>query len=215
MSRDRAKRLVAAIYSAAAARVYEPLVVKGTFRLLGGNLPELVLEQGRLAVAVARGGPILDMPVGTAHFTIAMAPQHEGLIVGTDIAAGMVRQAAAAGRRRGAANMSVVQADAHRLPFEDGAFAAVLCTNGLQVIPGLSETVRELARVLAPQGSLFVSLLSLALGSLLPERAAERLPTLLRSYTDVEEEIAGAGLMVTGVRRERLATLIEAVKPAP
>jgi SAM-dependent methyltransferase len=210
-----AQRAIANIYSFAAKSLYEPIVVKGTFPLFGGNLNEMALEQGHAAVAAAQGGPILDMPVGTAYFTIPVAKNHEGLVVGVDIAAGMVDEAASAARRAGVDDLRLVQANAHSLPFEDASFGAILCTNGLQVMPGLRESVSEMGRVLIPGGMLFVSVVTVPLGRLLPASSSDRLPTMLRSGMDVAEEISRAGIFVTSIRHERFATLIEAVKPVP
>lgn len=210
--RDRAKRLIGSIYSAAAHKVYEPLVINGAFKLFGGNLNRLALEQGRRAVTDSGGEPILDMPVGTGYFTVPIAAAHGGLIVGADIAEGMVRATRAAAGRAGQANLAVVQADAHHLPFNDATFASIMCTNGLQVIPGLQPTLDELARVLRPGGGLFVSVLTLPVGSVLGPRARAKAPTALRSGSDVATAIATAGLEVTRVDTERLATLVEARK---
>lgn len=209
---DRAKNIVRAIYSAAADKIYEPLVVNGAFKIFGGNLNELAFEQGRLAVAAAAGGSMLDMPVGTGYFTIPLACAHDGLVVGCDIAEGMVDRARAAARDAGVSNLVAVQADAHHLPFADGAFAAIMCTNGLQVIPGLHAALGELTRVLQPGGTLFVSVLTLPLAASLPATAGAKLPTMLRSGRDVAAAIAAAGLQVTEMRSERLATLVRAQK---
>ena len=208
-----AKRAIAGIYSVAAERLYDPLVVHGAFRLFGGRLNDLVLEQGRAAVEVAAGGPILDMPVGTGYFTLETARAHSGLVVGVDIAAGMVREARARAVSERAPNLVTVQADAHNLPFADESFAAITCSNGLQVMPGLVPSVRELARVLAPGGTLFVSVVVAPVGALLPARSRERLPTLLRPGRDVAHELENAGLRTRSSSRARLATLIEATKP--
>jgi SAM-dependent methyltransferase len=209
---SRAQRIVTSIYSHAARRLYEPLVVRGSFRLFGGELNELVAEQGRAAVSVAAGRPILDVPVGTAYFTSAVAGAHQGLVVGADIAEGMVRSAADLAARSSLSNFVVVQADAHALPFASGSFGAILCTNGLQVIPGLRPAVLELARVLAPGGTLFVSVLGLPLGDVLPAGAASRLPTVLARRTQVRDELERAGLTVTKTTKSRLATLWETEK---
>lgn len=166
--------------------------------------------QGRAAVGSARGRPILDMPVGTAYFTVAMARGHQGLVLGADIAAGMVRAAQRAGREAGRGNLVTVQCEIHHLPFSDCAFGAVLCTNGLQVIPGLQESLKELARVLAPGASLYVSVITLPLSALLPRDAAARAPTLLKSRRDILEAVAKADLTVMSVETQRLAVLIEA-----
>ncbi len=201
---SRAQRVIANIYSAAARRFYEPLVVHGSFRLLGGRLNELVAEQGRRAVAVAGGGPILDVPVGTAYFTRAVARAHPGVVVGVDIAEGMVRKGVAAARDEGLPNLQLAQASAHALPFGDGTFEAILCTNGLQVMPDLERAVSELARVLAADGTLFVSVLGVPLRT-------PGLPTAF-STSRVGPELEKAGLQTRDVRRTRLATLYESTK---
>jgi SAM-dependent methyltransferase len=212
MGDSRIQRAIGGIYSWAADRLYEPVVIKGSFRVLGGGLHPLVVEQGRRAVEAAAGRPILDVPVGTAYFTVETAARHAGLVVGADYAWGMTERARRDAAGIGVLNLAVMQADVHRLPFADEAFGAVLCTNGLQVIPGLAEALRELARVLAPRAPLLVSVIVAPLGAALPAFAARRLPTLLRSGPSIATEIAATGLTVTSFRRSRLAYLIEAVK---
>jgi SAM-dependent methyltransferase len=207
------KRLIGGVYSVMAKRLYEPIVVKGVFPLFGGDLNASVLAQGLRAAEIAAGRPILDMPVGTAFFTIETAREHFGLVVGADIARGMVVEAKARADSAGIANLATVQADAHDLPFEDGTFAAILCTNGLQVIPGLGRTLDEMSRVLAPNGALFASVVHLPVGALLPGPAAAHLPTLLSTRRGLTGAFDAAGLHVTSVARQRLATLVEARKP--
>lgn len=199
----RAQKIVAGIYSAAAHRLYDPLVVHGSFKLLsGGRLHELVAEQGRRAVSVADGGPILDVPVGTGYFTRAVASLHPGVVVGVDIAEGMARESLALARREGLTNLSIVQASVHALPFPDGTFPAILCTNGLQVMPNLQGAVDELARVLAPGGTLFVSVVGIPLRS-------RSLPTALATR-NVTDALRGAGLRITLRARSRMAAFCEA-----
>jgi SAM-dependent methyltransferase len=210
---DAMKRLIGGIYSVMAKRLYEPIVVRRAFPLFGGDLNAAVLAQGRRAAEIAAGRPVLDMPVGTAFFTIETAKQHSGLVVGADIARGMVAEARARAGSAGISNLATVQADAHHLPFGDGAFAAILCTNGLQVIPGLGRALDEMSRVLAPDGALFASVVHLPVGALVPGAAAEHLPALLSSRRSLAGAFEGAGLRVTSVARQRLATLVEARKP--
>ena len=211
--RRRATRAVARVYSAAADRLYDPVVVDGTFRVLAGDLHGRVAEHGRRAVAAAAGRPVLDMPVGTAYFTTAIASAHAGLVAGVDIATGMVRAAAAAARRAGTPNLAPVQADAHALPFRDGSFGAAVCSNGLQVIPGARGAVAELARVLAPGGVLFVTVVGVPVGAALPRRASHRFPAVLSGRRDLVALLEGAGLRVASSERDRFAVVVEAVKP--
>lgn len=207
------KRAIGVFYSLSANRLYEPLIVKGAFPFFGGDLNRLAAEQGRQAVSAAAGGPILDVPVGTGFFTLHVARAHEGTVLGTDYARGMVEETLKAARSAGHDNLVVVQSDIHHLPFRTGTFAATLCTNGLQVIPGLTPSTRELARTLKAGGELYVSVISLPLSALLPGAARNRLPNFLRSGRDVAGALERAGLTIKSVRRSRLATLIEAVKP--
>ena len=201
---DTAKRLIGGIYSWAADKVYEPLVVNGAFRVFGGNLHEIVAEQGRAAVQVAKGRPILDLPVGTATFTMPIAREHAGLVVGVDIAAGMVQQATKAATVAGVTNLSGLQADAHRLPFRDATFGAIMCTNGLQVMPGLMQTLGELRRVIADDGMLYVSVVSM------PVSRAPGAPTMFMSRTQLQRAFGRAGFVATNRMDQRFATFIQA-----
>jgi ubiquinone/menaquinone biosynthesis C-methylase UbiE len=208
------KKVVASSYSFAADRFYDRVVVNGGFRLLGGNLNDLVVEQGRRAVEFASGDPILDMPVGTAFFTVKLARVHHGLVIGSDIAEGMVVKARTIAMEAGITNLQMVQADAHHIPFADGSFAAVMCTNSLQVVPGLRPSVAELARVTRPGGRLFVSVLTLPAPRLVREARKGKLPTAMLSGNDIAEVLEDHGLWIDTIRHDRLATLIEADKPA-
>lgn len=201
---DRAKKLIGSIYSWAADKVYEPLVVNGAFKIFGGDLHERVAEQGRAAVGVAKGRPILDLPVGTATFTIPTAREHSGVVVGVDIAAGMVQQAQRMAAASGMTNLFGVQADAHHLPFRDATFGAIMCTNGLQVMPGLHETLSELRRVLIDDGMLYVSVVSI------PVSPAPSAPTLFMSRTELQRAFGRAGFVATNRTDQRLATFIQA-----
>jgi ubiquinone/menaquinone biosynthesis C-methylase UbiE len=209
----RAKKVIQNVYSFAADRFYEPIVIRRAFPLLGGNLHEAVREQGRRAATAAAGRSLLDMPVGTGFYTIDVAGASEGLVIGADIAAGMVVETQRMGRERGLANLAGVQADAHALPFADGAFGAILCTNGLQVIPGLDRALAELHRVLRDDGTMFVSIISAVfVGALASDGVNERLPTLLRSRRSLLRALERAGFHPKEVRTQRMATLVEASK---
>jgi SAM-dependent methyltransferase len=206
------KRAIGALYSWSAERLYEPVVLKGAFRLFGGRLNQLVADQGGRAAAAAVGHPILDVPSGTGYFGAGVAHLHDGLLVAVDYAWGMAVQTQRTALLEATPNLAAVRADVHHLPFADGCFGAVLCTNGLQVIPGLDRSVAELARVTAPGGVLLVSVLTAPLGAVLPRGIAGSLPAVLRSGRGIADAISATGLMVTALRRERLAHLIEAVK---
>jgi ubiquinone/menaquinone biosynthesis C-methylase UbiE len=55
--------------------------------------------------------------------------------------------------------VSLAQADALKLPFRDNAFGAVICSETIEHIPDESAAIAEIARVLRPNGLLFVTVL--------------------------------------------------------
>jgi demethylmenaquinone methyltransferase/2-methoxy-6-polyprenyl-1,4-benzoquinol methylase len=122
----------------------------------------------------------------------------------------MVQRTREAARERGASNLTAVQADAHDLPFNDGTFGAILCINGLQVMPGLPTTLEEFRRVLTPTGTLFVSTITAPIDRALPKSATPHLPTMLRSRASLLAEFERTGYEVRGIESQRLAYWFEA-----
>jgi SAM-dependent methyltransferase len=57
----------------------------------------------------------------------------------------------------GSGRCLISRADVARLPFKNGAFSAVICSEVLEHIPDSHSAVRELVRVLRPGGELVVS----------------------------------------------------------
>ncbi len=105
------------------------------------------------------GGPptyarTLEIGAGTGYFTLNM--MRAGLIeqaTCTDISPGMLATLSANAERLGL-KVKTVSADAELLPFEDGSFDLVLGHAVLHHIPDLPTAFGELARVLAPGGTL-------------------------------------------------------------
>lgn len=56
-----------------------------------------------------------------------------------------------------AEKISVMQADINRLPFADGMFDCIICSEVLEHIPEHREALREIVRVLKPGGDLVIS----------------------------------------------------------
>lgn len=101
-----------------------------------------------------RGDRVLDAGTGTGFAALAAARVvgSEGLVVGVDISPGMLREAAAAVRQSGLANIELLERDATDLrPFADESFGAVICATALLYIP-FRRALREWHRLLAPGG---------------------------------------------------------------
>lgn len=209
---SRATRLVAGIYSRSAGPLYERVVLRTGLPLLARGLNEEAFRHGRRAVEAAGGRPILDMPVGTGHFTRAIAGAHDGLVIGCDIAWGMVETARRSAEQQGLSNLSVVQADAHDLPFDDGTFPVVVSTNGLQVIPETALAVRELVRVTAAGGRIFVAAVAAGASRALPAGARSRMPGFLRDPREIVALFEEAGASMGALTRRRFGYSVEGTK---
>ena len=204
------QRLEARFYSVTAPWVYDRIVVGIGFRLLAGRLHDKVLSQGGRAVQAAGPRPILDLPIGTAFFTSRWG--RGGLVVGADIAAGMVKKAKTRAAELEAEWLTTAQADIRHLPFRDRSFGAIMCTNGLQVMPPFPIALAELGRVLDQDCPLFVCMILFPLGALLPSSLRDRLPTVFKGRAQVLEELRSEGWTLTARDRSRLAMLFEAHK---
>ena len=90
-------------------------------------------------------GPVLDVGCGSSRIIGALPPGS----VGVDILQRKLRYA-----RRFRAPL--VRASAFTLPFRDGAFPCVLCSEVIEHVPKESPVLSELDRVLAPGGRLVV-----------------------------------------------------------
>jgi ubiquinone/menaquinone biosynthesis methyltransferase len=101
----------------------------------------------------APAGPVLDLCAGTMDLTamLARALPNER-IVAADFSPAMLDR----GRHK-APTAEVVVADAMALPFEDRAFAAVVCGFGIRNLADPVRGAREVLRVLRP-GGVFVTL---------------------------------------------------------
>jgi SAM-dependent methyltransferase len=99
------------------------------------------------------GGAVLDLGCGTgrAFNALRAAVGASGTIVGLDLTPEMLAAAATAASR---AATSLVLGDARRLPFPDGAFAAVFAAGLVPHLPDPTIGLAEIARVVRPGGRL-------------------------------------------------------------
>jgi arsenite methyltransferase len=86
---------------------------------------------------------VLDLGCGAGLDSLAIGPRVRK-IIGLDFSAEMLARASA--------HLEVVQGEAERLPFRDGAFDAALANGILNLNPRREEIIAELARVVRPGG---------------------------------------------------------------
>jgi SAM-dependent methyltransferase len=93
---------------------------------------------------------VLDVGCGDGRH-VAEAARRGCRAVGLDYDAGALAGARA---RIGGQRVDLVVGDAARLPFRDGAFDTVICTETLEHLPDDRAAIREIARLLRPGGTL-------------------------------------------------------------
>ena len=98
---------------------------------------------------------VLDVATGTAAVALELVRQKDCFVVGVDRTPEMLEE----GRRRVALaaaseKIRLQEGDARSLPFEDGAFDAVTFTYLLRYVDDPAATLREIARVVTPGGSI-------------------------------------------------------------
>ncbi|MFD0919958.1 class I SAM-dependent methyltransferase [Saccharopolyspora rosea] len=113
--------------------------------------PEGLREADVRLLGDVRGRRVLEVGCGAAACARWLAARGAHA-VGLDISAGMLRHAAAGGRRTGIP-IPLVQASADGLPFADGSFdLACSAFGGVPFVADSGAVMREVARVLRPGG---------------------------------------------------------------
>jgi SAM-dependent methyltransferase len=110
------------------------------------------IEHCVLRLSPQPGERILDLSTGTG-WTSRLVARRGATVVGVDIADGLLEVARARARADGL-SITYRIGDAEALPFEDGAFDAVVSTYGVMFASRPERAAAELARVCRPGGRL-------------------------------------------------------------
>lgn len=115
-------------------------------------------RHARRLLAVAPGQAVLDVGCGTGSVTRRLARDAGagGLVVGLDPSPGMLAAARARPDPRRGASLQWVQGYGESLPFDDARFDRVSALFSLRNMVDWRAAVREMARVLRPQGRLVI-----------------------------------------------------------
>lgn len=106
------------------------------------------------------GQRILDVGTGTgivANYA-ARVLKGSGSIVGIDLSEGMLRTAATNADRAGLENVKFLRIDAENLGLSDQSFDSVLSMCAMMHFPDALKALREMHRVLKPEGHLVISI---------------------------------------------------------
>lgn len=174
----------------------------------GGADLDTLVAWGRRRKARA----VLDVATGGGH-TAAAFGAFTPSVVATDLTEAMLRAARGLAETRGLGGVRFAAADVDALPFKDGSFGVVTCRIAAHHFPSLLPPLRQIARVLAPGGSL---LLQDILGhddadcaAFILEVERRRDPTHVRAFTQREWTafLRAAGMTVID------ETILEKVRP--
>ena len=135
----------------AGAEAYERYIVSAWM----GEWAEALVD----SAGIEPGARLLDVACGTGVVARKAAPLvgPGSRIVGLDNNEGMIRAAKHFANRDGMNDLEWRQGDAAAMSFDDGEFDTVLCQQGLQFFPDPTEALKEMGRVLAPGGTLAIS----------------------------------------------------------
>jgi ubiquinone/menaquinone biosynthesis C-methylase UbiE len=176
----------------------------------GGPIGRLIAETQDAVIASflepLAGCTVLDVGTGTGRAAIALA-RRGGIVTGVDASAEML---AVARRRAEEAKLRVTFAreDAHRLPFADGSFDAVICLRVLMHTPDWRRSLAELCRVSRHKVVFdYPALASAALFQSVARRVAHAAGARVEAYrvfTDasVRSALRSRGFRVAGVQRQ-------------
>ncbi len=98
---------------------------------------------------------VLDVACGTGDLSVELQTNATAKIIGTDFCRPML-EIAAEKNERGNVSIPYIEADALSLPFTDASFNAVTIAFGLRNLANWEDGLRELLRVLKPDGKLVV-----------------------------------------------------------
>jgi ubiquinone/menaquinone biosynthesis C-methylase UbiE len=205
-------------FTGSVAQFYERYMVPLIFE------PYAVDLARRVALAAPRR--VLELAAGTGAVTrqLAVMLDAQAEIVATDLNPAMIEEAMRIGTAR---PVQWRQADAMRLPFEDGAFDAVACQFGVMFFPDRPQAFAQARRVLRPGGLFafnawgtlatneFANAVSDALAAVFPQdppRFMERTPHGYHDAARIAQDLAAAGF-TSAPAIETVAFTSRAVSP--
>jgi SAM-dependent methyltransferase len=119
------------------------------------KLTDAMLER----VALQPGERVLELACGPGGLGLEAAERvgADGEVVVSDVAPQMTAIAAERARQRGLENVTTLELDLERIEQPDDSYDAVLCREGLMLVPEPQRAAAEIGRVLRPGGRAAIS----------------------------------------------------------
>jgi ubiquinone/menaquinone biosynthesis C-methylase UbiE len=156
----------------------------GNYAVVGSTL-QIVGEELCEALDLRAGSRVLDVAAGNGMASLAAARRWCD-VTSTDYVPALLERGRARAIAEGMA-IEFVEADAEKLPFDDGSFDAVLSTFGVMFTPNQDRAAAELLRVCKPRGQIglanwtpegFIGQVFKTLGKYLPPPTGTQSPAL-------------------------------------
>ena len=197
MSEPRQDHYSYAMYAdAAMAERFEGMRFSGPIGRLIAETQERVIAGFLEPLA---GRTVLDVGTGTGRGAIALA-RRGAVVTGVDASAEMLDVA----RRRAAdaaVGVTFSREDAHRLPFDDRAFDAVICLRVLMHTPDWRQSLSEMCRVARERVVFdYPAMVSAALLESVARRVAHAAGARVEAYRVFAESSVRAALAANGYR---------------
>jgi SAM-dependent methyltransferase len=108
---------------------------------------------------IPQGATVLDLGCGAGLDSLIAVKRvgETGLVIGIDFSEAMLRRARQGAAEIGADNVEFYQADADKLPIEDGQIDVALVNGIFNLNPEREAIFRELARVVRPGGAVYAA----------------------------------------------------------
>lgn len=116
----------------------------------GTRVTQSILDAARLR----RGARVLELGCGPGGVGLAAAELvgPDGAVVLSDFAPAMTSIAAERAKAAGLTNVTIRELDLEQIDYAENTFDAVLCREGLMLVPDPASAVREARRILRPDG---------------------------------------------------------------
>lgn len=162
------RRLIDRLAPIYETKIWAPLI----WQLFGGllvpsywRMAEIVAERA----GIKEGDSALDIATGsgvTARKLSGLAGE-KGNVCGLDVSFKVLQDAVKRAKNEGLTNITYIQGDAEELPFKDDSVDAVTCTFAFHAIPNPEKSLKEMSRVLKPDGK--ISIITASVPTFLPE----------------------------------------------
>jgi arsenite methyltransferase len=105
------------------------------------------------------GERVLDLGsgAGTDSLVAAQMVGLSGSVTGIDMTPEMLEKARASAAEMGVENVTFIEADAERLPFDDGSYDVVISNGVIDLIPDKDAVFSQIFRVLVPGGRIQIA----------------------------------------------------------